>query len=83
MLKGMKKYEDKEHGKTFKHEAPRCINQKTTQNKNNTGTTALVTVSSIIHRRVKLNPKIIKNISIKCLTCNNEMAIRYSGFLGL
>ena len=29
--------EDKEHGKTLKHEAPRSINHKTTQNKNNTG----------------------------------------------
>ena len=41
MLKEMKKHEDKEHGKTFKHEAPRSINHKATQNKNNTGTTAL------------------------------------------
>ena len=39
MLKGLKKHEDKEQGKT-KHEAPRSINNKTTQNKNNTGTTA-------------------------------------------
>ena len=38
MLKGMKKHEDKEQGKT-KHEAPRNINHKATQNKNNTGTT--------------------------------------------
>ena len=41
MLKGMKKHEDKEHGKTLKHEVPRSINHKATQNKNNTGTTAL------------------------------------------
>ena len=41
MLKGKKKYEDKEHGKTLKQEAPRSINHKATQNKNNTGTTAL------------------------------------------
>ena len=41
MLKGMTKHEDKEHGKTLKHEAPRSINHKATQNKNNTGTTAL------------------------------------------
>ena len=41
MLKGMNKHEDKEHGKTLKHEAPRIINHKATQNKNNTGTTAL------------------------------------------
>ena len=41
MLKGMMKHEDKEHGKTLKHEAPRSINHKATQNKNNTGTTAL------------------------------------------
>ena len=33
MLKGMTKHEDKEHGKTLKHEA--------TQNNNNTRTTAL------------------------------------------
>ena len=41
MLKGLTKHEGKEHGKTLKHEAPRSINQKATQNKNNTGTTAL------------------------------------------
>ena len=40
MLKGPKKHEDKEQGKT-KHEAPGSINHKATQNKNNTGTTAL------------------------------------------
>ena len=40
MLKGMKKHEGKEQGKTLKHEAPRSINHKATQNKN-TGTTAL------------------------------------------
>ena len=37
----MKKHEDKEHGNTLKHEAPRSIKHKATQNKNNTGTTAL------------------------------------------
>ena len=36
-----KKHEDKEQGKTLKHEAPRSMNHKATQNKNNTGTTAL------------------------------------------
>ena len=41
MLKGMTKHEDKEHGKTLKHEASSNINHKATQNKNNTGTTAL------------------------------------------
>ena len=41
MLKGMTKYEDKEHGKTLKHETPRSINHKATKNKNNTETTAL------------------------------------------
>ena len=41
MLKEMAKHEDKEHGKTLKHEAPRSINHKATQNKNKTGTTAL------------------------------------------
>ena len=40
MLKGLKKHEDKERAKT-KHEVPRSINYKATQNKNNTGTTAL------------------------------------------
>ena len=33
MLKGMKKHENKEQGKTLKHEAPRSINHKATQNK--------------------------------------------------
>ena len=41
MLKGMTKDQDKEHEKTLHHEAPRSINHKATQNKNNTGTTAL------------------------------------------
>ena len=41
MLKEIKKHEDKEHGKTLKHEGPRSINHKATQNKNNNGTTAL------------------------------------------
>ena len=41
MLKGKTKHEDKEHEKTLKHEAPRSINHKATQNKNNIGATAL------------------------------------------
>ena len=41
MLKGMKKHEDKEQGKTIKHEALRSVHHKATQNKNNTRTTAL------------------------------------------
>ena len=41
MLKGMKRHEDKEHRKTLNHEAPRSLNHIATQNKNNTGTTAL------------------------------------------
>ena len=40
MLKGMKQHEDKEQGKTLKHEAPGSINHKATQQKNNTGTIA-------------------------------------------
>ena len=40
MLKGQKKHIDTEQGKT-KHEAPRCVNYRATQNKNNIGTTAL------------------------------------------
>ena len=39
--KVMTKHKDKEHGKTLKHEARHSMNYKTTQNKNNTGTTAL------------------------------------------
>ena len=38
MLKGMTNHE---YVKTSKHEAPRSTNHKTTQNKNNTGTSAL------------------------------------------
>ena len=41
MLKGKTKYEDKELEKTLKHEVPRSINHKATQNKNNIGTSAL------------------------------------------
>ena len=40
MLKGQKKHIDKEQGKT-KHEEPRNVNYRVTQNKNNIGTTAL------------------------------------------
>ena len=40
MLKGLTKQEYNEQGKN-KHEAPSSINHKATQNKNNTGTTAL------------------------------------------
>ena len=40
MLKGQKKHIDKEQGK-IKHEAPRSVNYRATQNKNNIGTPAL------------------------------------------
>ena len=40
MLIGYKKHIDKEQGKT-KHEAPRSVNYRATQNENNIGTTAL------------------------------------------
>ena len=40
MLKGQKIHINKEQGKT-KHEAPRSVNYRATQNKNNIGTTAL------------------------------------------
>ena len=40
MLKGQKKHIDKEQGKT-KHEAPRSVNYRAIQNKNNIETTAL------------------------------------------
>ena len=40
MLKGQKKHIDKEQGKT-KHKAPRSVNYRATQNKNNIGTAAL------------------------------------------
>ena len=40
MLKGQKKHIDKGQGKT-KHEAPRSVNYRATQNKNNIGTTPL------------------------------------------
>ena len=39
MLKGQKKHIDKEQG-TTKHEAPRSVNYRATQNKNNIGTTS-------------------------------------------
>ena len=40
MLKGLKKHKDKEQDKT-KHEAPRSVNYRASQIKNNIGTTAL------------------------------------------
>ena len=39
MLKGQKKHIDKEQGKN-KHEAPRSVNYRATQSKNNIGPTA-------------------------------------------
>ena len=39
MLKGQKKHIDKEQGKT-KHESPRSVNNRATQNKNSIGTIA-------------------------------------------
>ena len=39
MLQGQKKHIDKEQGKT-KHKAPRSVNYRAAQNKNNSGTTA-------------------------------------------
>ena len=40
MLEGQEKHIDKEQGKSI-HEAPRSVNYRATQNKNNIGTTAL------------------------------------------
>ena len=51
MLKGMKKNEDEEHGKTLKHEAPRSINHKATQNKINTGFSLVTLISKMNHSR--------------------------------
>ena len=49
MLNGQKKHIDKEQSKT-KHEAPRSVNYRATQNKNNIGDHRLRTVSSIHYR---------------------------------
>ena len=54
MLKGQKKHIDKEQGKT-KHEAPRSVNYRATQNKNNIGTAAL-------------EPSVLLSISIRLLS---------------
>ena len=51
MLKGQKKPIDKEQGKA-KHEAPRSVNYRATQNKNNIGTTALE--RPVVHTTVGL-----------------------------
>ena len=59
MLKGRKKHIDKEHGKT-KHEAPRSVNNRATQNKNNIGTTALER-SVVWPTNFTLGPDIILN----------------------
>ena len=48
MLKGPKKHEDKEKGKT-KHEALRSLNYKAAQNKINSGT---------LHNNCSLNPSL-------------------------
>ena len=51
MLKGQKKNIDKEQG-TTKHEAPRSVNYRATQNKNNIGTTALE--QSVVYTLLKV-----------------------------
>ena len=67
MLKGQKKHIDKEQGKV-KDEAPRSVNYRATQNKNNIGTTAL---------EVSLWPVCVNSVEdemhllIKCDTYNN------------
>ena len=50
MLKGQKKHTDKEQGK-IKHEAPRSVNHRATQNKKSIGTTASERSVSSIHRK--------------------------------
>ena len=50
MLKGMKKHIDKEQGK-IKHEAPRSVNYRATQNKNNIDTAALGRLVVYTHYR--------------------------------
>ena len=57
MLKGQKKHVDKEQGKT-KDEAPRSVNYRATQNKNNIGTT--LPLQFIIEEEIKQHLSINK-----------------------
>ena len=73
MLKLQKKHIDKEQGKT-KHEAPRSLKNRATQNKNNIGTAALersvVYTNGVLKAfhctNFTLGPDIILNIKNTC-----------------
>ena len=82
MPKGQKHHIDKEQGKT-KHKAPRSVNYRATQNKNNIGTTALE--RSVVYTtgglkafhctNFTLSPDIILNTKI------NKKLSSHNGFL--
>ena len=68
MLKGQTKHIDKKQGKT-KNKAPRSVNYRATQNKNNIGTTALYTtlpggLKAVHCTNFTLGPDIILNTKI-------------------
>ena len=70
MLKGQKKHIDKEQGKT-KHEAPRNINYRATQNKNNIGSSALeqsVVYTTGEFKGLSKHDKMSKYRTFVCLT---------------
>ena len=81
MLKGRKKHIDKEQGKT-KHEAPRSVNYRATQNKNNIGTTALERSVVDTTGGLKANP----NPNPKPMTDHNnhtKVTIKYFSHVNL
>ena len=88
MLKGQKKHKDKEQGKT-KHEAPRSVNYRATQNKNNIRTSALERsvvyttggFNSVSLYKLTLGPDIIRNTKQKKKKKKHEKISSHNGFL--
>ena len=72
MLKGQKKHIDKEQGKT-KHEAPRSVNYRATQNKNNIGTTALE--RSVVYTTGGVNVAITESLLSWIITLANAKSL--------
>ena len=73
MLKGQTKYIDKEQGKA-KHEAPRSVNYRATQNKNNIGTTAL-------ERSVVYSTGVFKGLSLYKLHSGSRYNSLYKKYI--
>ena len=76
MLKEMTKHEDKEHGKTLKHDAPCSINHKATQNKNNTK-------KKPIHARIRLDLEQLNDDPIVISAFQTTTGVRFAPLVTL